>query len=117
MPEVVQQLGHGPGFPLGHELQQLRVGLFTTTPDPQLRLIAGVAVGEIQILLGDEVLEGRQGVEKHPLGDVEQIAPIEIHRHGIGLVDADDLLEILGRIRQHRTTGLEPMDHIGVGMG
>ena len=117
VPEVVQQLGHGTGFALGHELQELRVGLFAPTPDPQRRLIPRIAIGEIKILLGDEVLESRQRVEKHALGYIEQITPIEIHRHGIGLVDADDLLEILGRIRQHRSTRLEPMDHLGVGMG
>ena len=95
VPEVMQQLGHGAGFAAGHELKQLRMGLLGATPDAQLRLITGVTIGPIQVLLRDEVLESRQRIQEYTLGDIEQIAPVEIHRHGIGLVDADDLLEVL----------------------
>jgi hypothetical protein len=64
-------------------------------------LVAGVGVLPIEVLLGQEVFKEGQGIEKNPFGDIEQVAPVKVHWHSIGFVNADDLHQVLGCVRQH----------------
>ncbi len=76
--------------------QQPRMGCINAAPNPQISIITGVVVGQVQILLRDEVFEKGQGLEENLLGNVEQITPVEIHWHRIGFVEANDLHQVFG---------------------
>ena len=84
-----------------------------SSPDSQIGLVASIVVLALQILVRNKVLEERQRIEKHLLSDVKQIAPVEVHRHGVGFVEANDLHQIFGRIGQHCAACFEAMDNLG----
>jgi hypothetical protein len=67
--------------------------------------------------LGQEVFKEGQWIEKHTLGNIEQIAPVEVHWYGVGFVDANNLHQVFRGIRQHRATRFETMNDLGEFMG
>jgi hypothetical protein len=93
------------------------VGRSGAAPNAQIGIIPRVVVGQLQIFFGNDELKKGQGIHKHLLGNVEQIAPVKVHRHRIGFVEADNLHQVFRRIRQHRSPCLEAMHHLGKGMG
>jgi hypothetical protein len=102
---------------LVNKFAQFRMAIPRPAPDPQIGMIARVMIFPIEIFLRDEIFEKWQWFEKYLFADVEQIAPIEIHRHSIGFVDADDLHQVFGAVGEHGTPGFEPMNDVGEGMG